>query len=156
MQQRHKRLAVFEQTLQRVVRALEEQIADEDRDRWLKLLSYLDALIYHERDSAEHAALRQKVLDAVATDPHRAEVFNMGKSMAEVLKEEGRREGQQQEAVRRQRANVLLGLRRKFKKVPEGIVKRVEAADDVEQLTAWLDALFTAKKLADVGITPLA
>jgi hypothetical protein len=151
IQRRHKRLAVFEPMLVPVVRALEEQMADKDRERWRRLVSYIGALIYNEREGAEHEALNQRVLDSLATDPHRAEVFNMGQTMAEMLMEKGRRE----EAVRRQRANVLLGLRRKFEKVPEGVVKRVETTDNVEQLTTWLDALFTAKKLADVGITPL-
>jgi hypothetical protein len=141
---------VFEQTLQRVVPALEEQTAEQDRYRWLRLLSYVDALIYHERDSAEHAALKQKVFDSLETDPHRAKVLNMGKTMAEVLKEEGRRE----EAVRSRRDTLLEQLRLRFERIPEGIVRRVEATDDAEQLGAWLKAFAKAKKLADVGIPP--
>jgi hypothetical protein len=114
VQQRHKHLSVFERTLQQVVRALEEQMAEQDRNRWLALLSYISALIYHEREEPERGPLNQKVLDSVENDPHRAEVFNMGKTMAEMLKEEGRRE----EAVRSRRETLLEQLRLKFKRIP--------------------------------------
>jgi hypothetical protein len=77
IQRRHKRLAVFEPTLRHAVRALEEQLAGQDRDRWLKSVSYINALIYHEREEPEREPLRQKVLDSVATDAHRAEVFKV-------------------------------------------------------------------------------
>jgi hypothetical protein len=91
------------------------------------------------------------VLDSVEKDRHRAEVLNMGKTMAEVLMEKGELRG----AVRSRREDLLRGLRLKFKKVPEGVARRVEATEEVEQLKAWLDALILAKKVADVGITPL-
>jgi hypothetical protein len=38
----------------------------------------------------------------------------------------------------------------RFGKLPEGIEKRIEADDDVEQLDAWLTASTTAATLADV------
>jgi hypothetical protein len=149
--QRRLRRTVFEQTLQRVVRALAEQMADQDRDRWLGLLSYVTALIYHEREDPERGPLNQKVLDSVETDPHRAEVYDMGKTIAEALKEEGARNAE----VLALRRTLLRQLHLKFKKVPEGVAKRVEATDNAEQLQTWLDAVIPAKKLADVGITPL-
>jgi hypothetical protein len=68
---------------------LEEQVADADRERWLVLLSYLRALIYHEREKPEREHLNRVVDDAVQKDRHRQEVFNMGKTIAEALMEEG-------------------------------------------------------------------
>jgi hypothetical protein len=151
VQQRKLRRSVFEETLVRVVRSLEDRMADEDRERWLGLLSYIDALIYHERERPEHDELKARVLDAIQTDPHRQEVYEMGQSMAEYLKEQGARE----EAVRSRQQTLLDQLRIKFKRVPENIVRRVELTDSVEQLTAWLNAIIKAKKLADVGIPPV-
>ena len=46
-------------------------------------------------------------------------------------------------------------LRVRFKRVPEGVVKRVESTTAVAQLDAWLEALVKARKLADVAIPPL-
>jgi hypothetical protein len=54
VQQRRVQRSVFEATPRQVVRALEEQLAEADRIRWLELLSYLSALIYHERERPEH------------------------------------------------------------------------------------------------------
>jgi hypothetical protein len=79
------------------------------------------------------------------------EVFNMGKTMAEVLKEEGRAEGATQ-ALRRA---LTRQIRAKFKRVPEGVVRRIENTTDVAQLDAWLDGFARARQLTDVGIPPL-
>lgn len=76
----------------------------------------------------------------------------MGKTIAEALKEEGRAEGATQAL---QRTLVRL-LRSKFKRIPEGVTKRIETTTDVTQLDAWLDAHGRAKKLSDLGIEPLA
>jgi hypothetical protein len=50
VQQRRTPLPVFEQTLREVVSVL-ERLGDKDRERWLELLSYIAALLYHERRS---------------------------------------------------------------------------------------------------------
>jgi hypothetical protein len=133
------------------VRALEEQLAEEDRARWLELLSYLSALIDHEREEPEREPMRRLVEDAVQEDRHRREVFDMGKTIAEALKEEGAA----REAVRGRQQTLLRQLRLRFKRLPEGTVKRVENTTEVAQLDAWLDAFANARKLADVSIPPL-
>ena len=92
VQQRRTRLPVFEQTLREVVRTL-ETLAEEDRQRWLELLSYIAALIYNEREEAEQEPLFEKVTDSVQNDAYRREVFDMGKTIAEGLIEKGRLEG---------------------------------------------------------------
>jgi hypothetical protein len=75
----------------------------------------------------------------------------MGKTIAEALMEEGAA----RVAVPVRREMLLLQLREKFKRVPEGVVKRVESTESVEQLNTWLRAFATARKLSDVGIAPL-
>ena len=151
VQQRRLRRAVFERTLRQVVRALEEQLAKADRGRWLELLSYLSALIYHEREKPEQEPMWQLVEASVQEDPHRREVFDMGQTMAEYLMEQGEARG----ALRARREMLLVQLREKFKRVPAGVVKRVEGTESVEQLDTWIRAFATARKLSDVGIAPL-
>jgi hypothetical protein len=151
VQQRRLRRAVFERTLRRVVRALEEQLAEADRGRWLELLSYLSALIYHEREEPEREPMRRLVENSVQEAPHRREVFDMGKTIAEALMEEGAA----REAARSRQQILLRLLRGRFRRVPAGVVKRVENTTDVAQLDAWLDAFAKAQKLADVAIPPL-
>jgi hypothetical protein len=75
----------------------------------------------------------------------------MGQTMAEYLMEQGAARA----AVRVRREMLLLQLREKFKRVPQGVVKRVESTESVEQLNTWLRACATANKLSDVGIPPL-
>lgn len=151
LQQSRLRLPVFEATLRRVVHVLEEQVADADRDRWLALLSYIRALIYHEREKSERETLNRVVDDAVQKDPHRQEVFDMGKTIAEALMEEGEVRG----ATKALQQTLQELLEEKFRRIPAGVLKRVAATGDVEQLRNWIKASSRARKLADVGIPPL-
>jgi hypothetical protein len=95
--------------------------------------------------------MRRLVEDAVQADRHRREVFDMGQTMAEYLMEQGAA----QEAVRSRQQTLLRLLRVRFRRVPEGMVKRVENTTEVAQLDAWLDAFAKARKLAGVSIPPL-
>ena len=60
VQQRQARSGEFRKLLQRVVAHLETMPAAE-RLRWLDLLSYIGAMIYHERNAEEQAALQDSV-----------------------------------------------------------------------------------------------
>jgi hypothetical protein len=150
VQQRPTRLPVFEKSLREVVRAL-EGLADQDRQRWLELLSYIDALLYYEREPDEHEPLQQTVSDAVENDRHRQEVHNMAKTMAEHLMEKGEAKGRREEAVRTQRRLLLRLLQNRFPKMPERTVQRIEATEQLDLLDAWFDEAMTAKKLADLS-----
>lgn len=151
IQQRWIRRAAFEDALRQVVRALESQLATTDRDRWLSLLSYIQALIYNDRDGSEREELRELVAVSVKNDSRRSEVYNMGQTIAELLREEGRAEG----AIRSLRQVLLLQLETRFGEVPEGIRNRIEHTDSVDQLNIWLKAFVRARKLSGVGIPPL-
>lgn len=141
LQQRHAGGPAFRSLLRQVVQALEQMPASQ-RMRWLDLLSYIHALVYHERDDA--LPLQQVIEDSVQTGPHRQEVQNMGKSYAMVLEERG--------ALRARRAVLLRLLRVKFGELPAGVVATVEACTDVAQLDRWSEGLLKARRLSDVGI----
>lgn len=145
VQQRRTRLPVFEQTLREVVTVL-EGLAENERERWLELVSYIEALIHNDREVKEREALMEKVADSVQNDAHRKEVFDMGKTIAEHLKDVGRQEG----AVQNQRRNLVQVLRRKFGKIPAGTVRQIEAAAELELLNGWFEQALDAEKLDDV------
>jgi hypothetical protein len=151
VQQRRARRRMFEETLKRVVRALEDELASSDRDRWLALLSYVAALIYHDREKDEREPMRRLVEDSVQNDARRLEVYDMGQTIAEALREEGRAE----EAVRSRQETLLRVLRIRFRKVPSGVEQRITNTDSPDQLDTWIDAFAKAKKLSDVGIPPM-
>ncbi len=60
VQDRHARPAEFQELLRRATEHLETMPTSE-RLRWLELLSYVHALVYHERDPAEHGALQAQI-----------------------------------------------------------------------------------------------
>jgi ElaB/YqjD/DUF883 family membrane-anchored ribosome-binding protein len=151
VQRRRARPEDYRQLVQALVEHLETMPAAE-RLRWLELLSYLHALVYHDRDPAEAARLQEVIEASVRTEQHRREVAAMGKSMADVLREEGRKEGKKQEAVRSRKETLLRLLRRRFGEPPTDVSAAVEACKSVSQLDDWLDRFATAAKLEDVGI----
>ena len=120
----------------------------EERVRGEELLSYLYAFVYHEREECEKQPLLDRIEAAAWKPEHQRELNQMGKTIAEALRDEGRAE----ERVESARSTLLRQLRRKFKDVPQDVTERIEGTSDLEQLTVWLDRFATAERLEDVGI----
>ena len=84
----------------------------------------------------------------------------MGKTMADVLMERGRTEGERkgrtegrtEAAIETRQQTLVRQLRRRFGDVPASAVSAVEATTDVEQLDTWLDRLVTASTLDELEI----
>jgi hypothetical protein len=147
LKQRHTRPEEFRDLLGRVVHQLETMSAAE-RLCWLELLSYLEAMVYHDREKSEHEELRELILTSVQTDEHRQEVVTMRESMADFVRAEGRKEG----TVLTLRKVLLRHLRNRFGKVPKSVEKAVNATEDTTRLDTWVDRAVTAQTLEDVGI----
>ncbi|MCI0463568.1 MAG: Rpn family recombination-promoting nuclease/putative transposase [Gemmataceae bacterium] len=142
-------LADFQPLLQEVTQRL-EGMPGAQRLRRLELLSYTNAFVYHERAPTEWAKLHKIIQTSVQTDEHRREVTTMQKSMADVVKEEARKE----EAIRSRQEMLLLLLRERFGKLPRKVAKAVEGATDVAQLEEWARQFAHAKTLAEIEIAP--
>lgn len=115
-------------------------------------MSYVHALVYHDRNPSEHTGLHETIEASVATDEHRQEVTTMRRSIADMFREEGMRLGE----VRARRLTLLRLLRKRFGEVPRALEDVIEASEDIEQLDNWLDRFATAKALSQVGILPPA
>jgi hypothetical protein len=151
MQQRRAPADDFRALVQRVVAHLEGLSAAE-WGRWRDLLSYLLALVYHDREESEREGLRDFIAASVRADDRRREVTAMGKTGAEALRDEGRAE----EAVRSRQQTLLRLLRGRFHKVPKRIEGAILATADVAQLDTWVDRFVNATSLSDmnIGTTP--
>jgi hypothetical protein len=79
-----------------------------------------------------------------------SEVKTMGKSIADVIKEEGFLEGRESGALETQRATLLRLLRLKFKRVPAAIEAEINATQDIKWLDGWFDEAVIAKTLSEV------
>jgi len=65
-------------------------------------------------------------------------------------KQQGQEIGEQQGALHNEHRLVLRQLQRRFKQVPKGIVQKIEATSDLEQLDQWLVQIITAKELEEI------
>jgi hypothetical protein len=106
------------------------------------------ALIYHVREPSEWPSLQRTVEASVQTDEHRQEVFEMRRAIADVLKEEGAREG----AINNSQQTLIRLLKRRFGQVPDEVASTIRATDDPEQLGEWLDRVVTVETLDEIGI----
>jgi len=140
---RRARRSTFQKRLVSVIRSLEAMPA-QDRLRWLELLSYIHALVYHVRHPKEQPGLFREIEASVATDVQRQEVFQVGRTIADELKEQAGIETTRKNLVR------LLGLR--FGDVPEETVAVIESTRDLKRLNGWLDLVVTAETLEQIGI----
>src|SRR5438105_14521492 len=95
LQQKSTPQVSFRSLLEQVVSEL-ETMPKSERQRWLELLSYVVAMVYHEREEMEHADLQTRIEKSVQTDEHRREVKVMGKSMADVHWEAARLESRRE------------------------------------------------------------
>jgi hypothetical protein len=114
------------------------------RSRWQGLLSYLYALVYHEREPAEHAGLQEHIVQTVRNERRRAEVSEMRKTIADMFREEGQ--------LNKARQTLLRLLRLRFGDLPAETTALIEGCTDPEQLDGWLDSVVTVRTLAQVGI----
>jgi len=143
IQQRKSRPREFQRLLNRVVQHL-ESMPQAERRRWLELLSYVMALVYHAREPSEWPELQRAIEASVQTDEHRQEVFEMRRTIADELKEEG--------AIRNRQQTLIRQLKRRFGDVPDELSSTIRATNDPEQLDEWLDRFATAETLDEVGI----
>jgi hypothetical protein len=72
----------------------------------------------------------------------------MRKTIADVLREEGAKEG----ALRALQQILIRQLTLRFGVVPDELSSTIQATSDPKQLDAWLDQVATAKTLEEVGI----
>ncbi len=147
VQQRHTRIGEFRQLLRNVIEHL-EVMETEDRARWLDLLSFVGAMIYHERSECEHVELHETIEDSVCRDESRREVAKMGRTMADVLIDRGRSEA----AIETRQETLIRLLRRRFGKIPAKVARTINATTATERLDEWLDQLVTATSLEEMDI----
>jgi len=148
---RRGRSVAFNRLLDRVLRHL-RSMPKRESERGEDLLSYIHALVYHEREDCEKRTLEDKIKAAAWTEDHRRELGRMGKTIAEALREKGHAEGHAEGCVENARSTLLRQLRKRFGAIPQTIVNTIEGTSDLEQLTAWLDRFVMAETLEEMGI----
>jgi hypothetical protein len=155
LQERALRLNEFEPLLERVVGHL-DRMPPAQRTRLAELLSYIRAMLYHERGESEQDRLQELMEQSVQDEEARKEVLKMRKTGAQALmeigEERGEQRGERNAELRTRRQTLVRLLRRRFGDIPSEWAATIEAATDIAQLDEWLDGVVTAKTLDDLGI----
>ena len=144
IQQKRQKQAGFSDVLRQVATRV-HKLHDTKVGRWDSLLSFMHAMIYHDRETAEHEALVE-ILRSTARKDYQPEVILMGKTIAQELREEGKHEGE----IEGMRKSLVRLLTKKFKGIPENILAEIQATTDNQQLESWLDAVLTARQITDI------
>jgi hypothetical protein len=124
-----------------------EGLAEEHRAQWIQAAHFLLLLIYHRRPVEEHEELARVVLEAVENQRLREEMSTMGKTMAEVLREEGWEKGR----IATKQEDVLRILRARWGQIPPERVSHLEAIRDLEQLDRLFDEALTARDFQELS-----
>jgi hypothetical protein len=145
VQQRKARARGFSELLGQAVSHLETMPAD-DRLRWLEMLSYVQALVYHDRAGREHQDLDALIQASLRTDQHRQEAEVARQTIADMLREEGQRH----EAIRSRQQMLLMLLSERFGALPGEVEKAIEGTKDQSRLDGWLRQVVRAARLEDL------
>ena len=113
-------------------------------------MSYLHALVYHDRERPEHRGLQERIEQVIRAADHQTEVRAMRQTIADGFREEGEKRG----VLRQSRRILLLQLRLRFGDLPRAVVDAVEGCADVAKLDAWMGCIAMALRLSDMGIAP--
>jgi hypothetical protein len=135
----------FRRRLSEVIGELETMPRGQ-RLRWLELLSYIHAMVYHVRDEPEHPDLNRLVESSVETDERRSEYMATRRTIAQALQEEG--------ALAHGKDTLLRQLRIRFGDLPAEVTNRVENVNKLKVLNNWLERFASANTLDEVGIVP--
>jgi hypothetical protein len=137
----------FQHRLAEVVREL-ELLPTAARMRWLELLSYIHALVYHVREDVEQPQLGGIVEASVSHDPLRRAIMAVRRTGAQAEFERG--------ALVHSRNLLLQQLQQRFGDLPDQVTNRVREISAQKTLDKWMVRFATAKSLDDVGILPRA
>jgi Putative transposase, YhgA-like len=137
----------FQQRLVEVIREL-ELLPKVARLRWLELLSYIHALVYHVREDSEQLALIASVEATVANDEERRKYMAAQKRSGLT--------GFEAAGLEHLKRSLLRSLALRFGIVPAEVSDRVGRANKLTTVNRWLERFATAKTLDDVGILPRA
>ena len=155
IRQRRSKPVVFRRILQSVIRKL-ESLPTSDRLRWLDLMSYIHAMIYHERSEVEQAEVHDLIEQSVGTDPQRHEVNKM-RTAADALREQGIEQGIEQGVQQGVQQGMVKTLTRqlqsRFGDDARNAITIVNSTEDVRRLEQWLDRFATCDSLEDLQIT---
>jgi hypothetical protein len=125
-----------------------QQLAAEDRQQWAELMQFFQALIFHRREVQEQEVLRRVVESSVGETLAREEVEQMGKTMAQVVFEQG--------SVQTGQAMLLDLLEAKFGEIPPEVREAVQAIEDTETLRCLQRQALWTERVEDLEIPLLA
>jgi hypothetical protein len=135
----------------RVMREVVERIkglASRDKVRWHGLMWFVLAWALQRRPREEREALTALAAAAQEDVLLREEVRTMGQTIADELREEGKKEG----ALQCVQETLISVLRKKFGRVPKPLRQRIEATTDVARLQACVIHASTADSLDDLPL----
>ncbi len=145
LRERDARRPEFRALLRQVVTHL-ETIPKEGRLRWLELLSYVSAFVYHYRNESERPQLNETIEASLRSDEHRQEVRDMGRTIAEAIRAEGDAQG----TVRTLQQTLVRMLTLRYGELQGTTEQLIRDTIDFAQLNAWVDRFVTAKSLDEV------
>jgi hypothetical protein len=116
----------------------------EDRLQWAELMQFFYALILHRREAEEQESLCRIVEGSVQEALEREEVRQMGKTMAQILVEQGLEQGRQE---------MLLDLlETKFGELPLEVRAAIQSIEDPETLRGLQRQALQAGRVEDLDL----
>lgn len=145
-------LPVLEATLREALAGL-ETLTEEQRGQWVRITWYLVLLAFHRRERPEYDRLAAIVREQAEQSQFRirAEVTEMGETMAQFVERRGETRGVARGEALGVRRSLEKVLARRFQLPPRRLAGILSNAS-LEQLNDWFDRALIARTLAEVGL----
>jgi len=125
-----------------------DQLPEEERNQWEKLMYYLVLLILHRREKEEQPELISLVSETVTDHQRREEVLKMGRTAAQALMEEGEVRG----ALKTGQEFLIEFMHSKFGQLPNNVEQRIKAIEDINRLRDLTRRVPKANSIDEIGI----
>ena len=135
---------IFYDAVHRVLSCI-EGLSDTDQQRWVEFLSYIYALIYHERVDNERAELTERIQSSYARNKSNQETSNVARAVGKMFEDIVK--------LKVTRDHVRKLLERRFGSVPSNVSEAIDAADTQQQMDTWFEQAIDATSLDDLRVT---
>jgi len=141
-----------------------DKLPDSESNQWSRAMHYILLLIYNRREAEEHTKLTDIVANAIQDRKRREEVSKMGRTIAQVLIEEGKEIGMEigvekgmgigveKGIIQTKQEDLIELIQFRFQSIRPETNDKIRGIQDVDRLTALFRRALRVNSINELGI----
>jgi len=141
-----------------------DKLPEKESNQWIRAMHYILLLIYNRREAEEHTKLTDIVANAIQDRKRREEVSKMGRTIAQVLIEEGKEIGMEigvekgmgigveKGIIQTKQEDLIELIQFRFQSIRPETNDKIRGIQDVDRLTALFRRALRVNSINELGI----